>query len=70
MDFDYEVVTEENPAVPDDGIHVIGMFMEACRWDKENFCVGESEPKILFAEAPMIWIKPATKADIDTTGRY
>ena len=39
--------------------------MEACSWDKENFCVGESEPKILFAVTPMIWIKPARKVDIE-----
>ena len=44
--------------------------MEACRWDSENFCIGESAPKVLFADAPMIWIKPAKKSDIDTTGRY
>merc|ERR1712242_238289 len=70
MDFDYEVIKDEANAVsPDDGIHVTGMYMEACRWDDENFCIGESAPKVLFAVAPMIWIKPAKKEDIDTTGR-
>ena len=71
MDFDYEVIKDEANAVsPDDGIHVTGMYMEACRWDDENFCLGESAPKVLFAVAPMIWIKPAKKEVIDTTGRY
>lgn len=71
MDFDYEVVQNpETVAIPDDGIHIVGMFMEGCKWDNENFCVGESDPKILFGVAPMIWIKPAKKIEIDTTGRH
>jgi len=71
MDFDYEVVADqENAARPEDGIHVLGMYMEGCKWDKENFCVGESAPKILFADCPMIWIKPAKKVDIDIGTRF
>lgn len=71
MDFDYEVLADqENAEAPEDGIHIIGMYMEGCKWDKDNFVVGESDPKILFADCPMIWIKPAKKVDIQLGTRY
>lgn len=71
MDFDYEIVNDhENAVAPDDGIHVMGMYMEGCRWDKDNGVVGESLPKILFGDCPMIWIKPAKKVDITVGSRH
>ena len=71
MDFDYEVIpNHEDVDRPEDGIHVLGMFMEGCKWDAENFCVGESTPKVLFGECPMIWIKPCKKVDIELGTRY
>lgn len=70
MDFDYEVIPDGQEEIPEDGILVHGMYMEACRWDTDNFVVGESLPKILFGECPVIWIKPAKKSDIEIGSRY
>lgn len=71
MDFDYEVVaTSDDVEAPEDGIYILGMFMEGCRWDAENWAVGESLPKILFADCPMIWIKPGKKVDIELGSRF
>lgn len=34
LDYDFEVVPNEEEAVPpEDGINVVGMFMEGCKWN-------------------------------------
>ena len=62
--FDFEMIQEENPVPPDDGINVYGMFIEGCKWSNQKRCLDESDPKILFVKAPMIWFKPALKEQI------
>lgn len=31
--YDFEIVQEENPPAPDDGINVYGMFLEGSKWN-------------------------------------
>lgn len=71
MDLDYEVVRDaENAKAPSDGVHILGMNMEGFRWDNKGFLVAESESKVLFTLAPMIWFKPVLTKDKKSEGIY
>lgn len=71
LELDFEVVLDEEHAVaPAEGIHVKGMYMEGFKWDAEKKMLGESDPKVLFADCPMIWFKPCRKVDFVTHGVY
>ena len=36
------------------GVYVYGLFIEGARWDYENMVIGESIPKKLFDEMPIV----------------
>ena len=58
--FNYQVVQGEAER-PEDGVLVRGMFLEGARWSAKNQMLAESKPKVLFSEAPMMWLKPAVQ---------
>jgi dynein heavy chain len=58
LEFDFEVIQEDNPVAPVDGINIVGLFLEGCRWDEERRLLGESKPKILFEKCPIMWLNP------------
>ena len=70
LEFDFEVIQEENPIAPVDGINIIGLFLEGCRWDEEARLLGESKPKILFEKCPIIWLNPGKKKDMKQFPHY
>jgi len=57
-------------AGPDDGCYIRGLFMEGARWDAETHMVGESRPKELFTEFPVIWLKPEQFRKKPESGLY
>lgn len=70
LEFDFEVIQEENPVAPVDGINIIGLFLEGCRWDDETRLLGESRPKILFERCPIIWLNPGKSKDMKQFPHY
>jgi len=49
---------------PETGVFAYGLFLEGARWDFRGRVLAESEPKVLFAEAPLIWFEPKKYQDI------
>lgn len=59
LDYDFEVVKDDsNVTHPEDGVNIIGMFIEGCKWNHVTFSLDESDPKVLFAKCPMVQIIP------------
>jgi len=57
-------------AAPEDGVYIYGLFIEGARFDKESMQIEESEPKILFTEQPMMWLKPLEVSTIPDDPHY
>jgi dynein heavy chain len=68
LGFDFEVLRQ--PAMvtaPRDGAYVDGLFIEGAKWDREAWILGESEPKQLTDEMPILWMKVGK---LDTLSSY
>jgi len=57
---DYSEVTkmerDEVRKQPDEGIYLYGLFLDAAKWDKPKDRLADSDPKVLFAPLPVLWI--------------
>lgn len=65
--WEYEVLEESKfskDSEAPDGAYVHGLYLEGCRWDHEQGCLEESEPKVLYTKMPYIWLKPTKVDDI------
>eukprot|EP01017_Pseudomicrothorax_dubius_P027766 TRINITY_DN3239_c0_g6_i2.p1 TRINITY_DN3239_c0_g6~~TRINITY_DN3239_c0_g6_i2.p1 ORF type:complete len:389 (+),score=87.81 TRINITY_DN3239_c0_g6_i2:49-1167(+) len=70
LTFDFQVIprdsSEFNLAKPPEiGCYVYGLFLEGARWDDDNLCLAESQPKILYTKMPHIWLIPKEQDQID-----
>ncbi|BFI29560.1 dynein axonemal heavy chain [Marchantia polymorpha subsp. ruderalis] len=60
IDFEFQVI--EDPATittkPEVGVYVKGLFLEGARYDYKTHALGESQQKVLYTPAPIIWMIP------------
>tara|TARA_B100000795_G_scaffold157164_1_gene118000 strand:- start:135 stop:680 length:546 start_codon:yes stop_codon:yes gene_type:complete len=71
--FDYEMMSrswESYRKPPKDGCYVYGMFLDGARWNPDAKILDHSLPKILFSDAPTVWLKPAASKDLKTFSHY
>jgi dynein heavy chain len=55
---------------PETGVYTYGLYLEGARWDYEKAQLGESRPKELFTQVPVIWMKPFVSKDIPFIPHY
>lgn len=62
VSFEFQIMDQlkeaECTAGPSDGCYIKGLFIEGARWDSDQHMLAESQPKELFTEMPMVWLKP------------
>jgi len=51
-------ITKDSATLPEDGVLLYGMYMEACRWDFQEHKLCDPIPKELFCDAPMLHLNP------------
>ena len=63
--FDFKAMpsTADFSKKPEDGAFCHGIFMEGCKWDENTMLLQESDPKVLYTDAPTFWFVPTTKDD-------
>ena len=70
LDFDFQVIEDEKPAAPADGVNVTGMFIEGAKWDFPQKALGESDPKVLHVKCPMLWLIPRRSDELTKWQHY
>ncbi|XP_032823200.2 dynein axonemal heavy chain 3 [Petromyzon marinus] len=62
--FEFEVTKAESEMEkkPEDGAYIKGLFLEGARWDRQRMAIGESLPKVLFDQIPIVWLRPGDQA--------
>ena len=41
---------------PDEGIYIYGLYLDCAKWEKPKDRLADSDPKVLFAPLPVLWI--------------
>jgi len=68
--FSFNVLAETPSGAPEDGVYIYGIYLEGARFDKETMQLGESEPKILFTELPMMWLRSMEVSTLPDVPHY
>jgi len=62
----FEVLKQEREDVkhgPSEGIYIYGLFLDGCKWDKGRQSLVDSDPKVLYAPLPILWISATGSID-------
>eukprot|EP00803_Ostreobium_quekettii_P003694 evm.model.scf_198.7 EVM.evm.TU.scf_198.7 scf_198:70733-88803(+) len=71
--FDFEVQPNREYDIseaPVDGVYIYGLFLEGCGWDAGGMMLKESDPKVLYDRAPVIWLRPLPTAEFSRFRHY
>jgi len=64
LSFDFLYPPDQDPKEkPEDGVFTYGVFFEACKWDWNTWEITESDPKVLYVQAPNIHLLPCKKSE-------
>ncbi|KAG5862044.1 hypothetical protein JTB14_007295 [Gonioctena quinquepunctata] len=66
INFAFQVMDSAVTKRPRDGCCIWGLFLEGARWNDNKMLLDESNPKELYTEMPVVWLKPEehhTKSD-------
>ncbi|XP_078090943.1 dynein axonemal heavy chain 3-like [Mustelus asterias] len=72
LGFQFDVTNQsyDMPAPPIDGVYINGLYMEGAQWDRKKHRIGESLPKVLYDNLPIIWLKPGEKLSFQEESVY
>jgi len=70
IEFDFEFIKEEIKEKPKDGAYVQGLYIEGAKWDYEDMCLTESDPKTLFVKCPVILMRPVHFKNVSDYENY
>ncbi|KAK7201712.1 dynein heavy chain [Novymonas esmeraldas] len=73
ISYDFEWMSTEPASVtapPEVGCFIHGMFIEGARFDPATLTLTESMPKVLYEQAPMLWLKPVIDRVPPSSGIY
>ena len=59
--FEFEQLKKNDSRVkrkPGFGVYIYGLFLEGAKWSNNNMVLVESDPRVLYTEAPSMWLKP------------
>lgn len=55
---------------PANGCYIYGLFLEGAQWNDSSFELGESKPKELYTNMPVMWLIPVANRKQPETGIY
>ena len=55
---------------PEEGVYLKGLFLDGCRWDKANNRLADSEPKVLYAPLPVLYVTGVLASEPRKTDAY
>jgi len=59
LNYDFEVIkNEDDVKMPEDGVNVVGMYLEGAKWNNVLNTLDESDPKVLYTKCPMMLFIP------------
>ncbi|CAG9840890.1 unnamed protein product, partial [Diabrotica balteata] len=58
INFSFEILDHFPKKRPKDGCSIYGLYLEGARWNANIDILDESNPKELYTEMPVVWLKP------------
>merc|ERR1712160_65674 len=53
-----EEVLEDFEEPPEEGTYIYGLFLDGARWNREEGCIDDQEPAVLYDPMSVVWFIP------------